>query len=163
MARGEHDVLKDRPSAPSLWREYYTGRPAAPYGFGAPQRGLASAIRVKGADLGIDRRAAHGARLESLIARKRCRGHPRTVLGVTMTRAASTRPRPWPARTRKAGQLGVASPGSPFACARRSAGARRGFRGRGGGGPPRRNGESEQMEQTGDNRAGILPGSEPTD
>jgi hypothetical protein len=78
-------------------------------------------------------------------------------------RGRLARPKPSPARPRRDHPSDAASAGSPFACTPRAGGARRGSRGRAGGGRRREREEMEQVKQEGDHQARSLARPEPRD
>lgn len=117
--------------------------------------------RANSCDLGVDRRATAGRpgpRVWSSIRGSGGAANIERCRGQRSRGSASTRPRVWPARPRRADQSCVVSVGSPFSCPRRSAGARRGSRELGV--ATDEEGEKpKQVEQEDDHRAGILSGS----
>ena len=113
---------------------------------GAPPMGFAVAMSDESLDLGVDGRATSGAcgqRGESSTRGSDAAAIAGRCPGSRSRGTASTRPRPWPVRPRKAGPSYEAWAESPFACRRRAVGAKPGSRGRAGGGPRRGRGGAE--------------------
>src|SRR5260370_23633466 len=80
--------------------------------------------------------------------------------GRRLPKPASSLSTAWTARPKRAGRPGAAPAGSPFACRRPVAAARRGSRGRAGGARHRGRGEAKQLEQGGDHGTAIVSGSD---